>query len=246
MLSRKIITYYTLTLLVVVPGICLCSIFYKYKIVPRKKKVTFMHISNPSIIKRSHSIEIEGSLYYSIDDTDMAGFIDQQEISPDQLDMISGSTCTLGDANISSFDNGQYEKTQQWIHQPVNTISPPTISDYITQATVHSIDSNMPDNDETIPCESKDSGQDRKAPQKDVVRLPYEHGISSIIDRYTATQRGLFKIPKRVSKSCDNLKTESVKFRIFSESNGEHINSFEVDRLNFYDISKTKSESYIY
>lgn len=228
-----------------VPGICLCSIFYKYKKVPRKKKVAFMHISNPSIIKRSHSIEIEESLYYSINDTDMVGFIEQQEISPDHLDLISESTCTLGGTNISSFENGQYEKTQQRIHQPVNTISPPTIRDNITQATVHSIDSNISDNDETIPCESKYSGQDRKAPQKDVVRLPYEHGISSIIDRYTATHRGLLKIPKRVSQSCENLKTESVKFRILSESNDGHINSIEVDRLNVCDIFKTKSESYI-
>lgn len=68
LLSREIIAYYTLTLMVVVPGICLCLMFYKYNMLPNKKKARCIHIFNHSLPKSNQNFEIDDSVYDNIND----------------------------------------------------------------------------------------------------------------------------------------------------------------------------------
>lgn len=72
-----IITYVTLPLIVVVLGICVCFIFYKYKTVGKMKKVTIIHPGNTLLPQHRQDIEIEERLYDTIGDTHMLRYVQQ-------------------------------------------------------------------------------------------------------------------------------------------------------------------------
>lgn len=82
--SREIITYYTLSLTGTVFGVWLCFRFYKYKTVTIRPKKTLVNSKPRSLRQSSQDIEMEGSLYDIINDTDM---LDDQ--GNQQLDIAS-------------------------------------------------------------------------------------------------------------------------------------------------------------
>ncbi|XP_071138314.1 uncharacterized protein [Mytilus edulis] len=116
LLSREIIVYLTLSVLVLIFGMCLCFLFYKYKTVNKKKKATITQSQNPSPTPNSHGIEMEERLYDVIDDADL---IEEQKLkdnqmSPDYLDVISGS-------NSTGSGDGKTEENHENIFESLST-----------------------------------------------------------------------------------------------------------------------------
>lgn len=234
--------------MVVVPGICLCFIFYKYKIVPKKKKAKCIHIRNHSLPKRSTNIEIEENVYDNIEDADIQGFIHDIEplgIPPFHRVVLKSPNCTENSENASYFDDIQYERKKDNQSMPLFKNLHQNIGNTTIQATVHRIESSLFDKTRGAACESDNGLQHHNAPWKDILPLTLTNDISSVKDMFTVPQRCLSKIPKRASQSCDNLNTESVKIRISSVTNGELRNSIQGNRMILYDIFRSKSDSYI-
>lgn len=230
LLSRKIITYYTLTLIVVVTGIWLCFLFYKYKTkVTKKKKSKIIQAQKLLLPNISRTIEIEESPYDDINDTDMLGVIEQMDISSDNLDVIRRLNSTAIGEHFSSCDEGQNRSKQNYFKQPVMKMTTPKNEDYITHATVHRIESRVPDT----------RIQQPNTPRKDALRLPYEYEIclANINVEISVPQSSLLKVIK--SKSCENLNIESFK----SGTCYKIINPTKERGLDFNNITKTKSES---
>ncbi|CAG2211279.1 unnamed protein product [Mytilus edulis] len=76
--------------------VCVCFIFYKYKAVNKTKKATITQPQNPSPTPNSRNIEMEERLYDIIDDEDLSAdqHLQEHQMSPDYLDVISGSNST--------------------------------------------------------------------------------------------------------------------------------------------------------
>lgn len=217
-LSREIITFYTLTLMVVVPGIWFCLMFYKYKMAPIKKKATCIIVPNPSFRKANLSTEIEESLYDNIDDADILGYKEPNANSPNSL-ISDESTSTDRLKNATAFND---ERKQDCISQPLIIISSFNIRDNTTQATIHRIESSASDNKRDAVCESECVMKNYNVSRKDNKRLPFQYEMSSINVKFTVPQRCISNIPERVSQSCANL-----------------------DIVNFNEISKAQSDSNI-
>lgn len=73
----------------VVLVICVCFIFYKNKVVGKKKKVTIAQ--KPSLLHNRQDIEIQERLYDTIGDTNMLRYVQQ---------MLNGSTIFSGENQI--------------------------------------------------------------------------------------------------------------------------------------------------
>lgn len=234
--------------MVVVPGICLCFIFYKYKIVPKKKKAKCVHIRNRSLPKRSTNIEIEENVYDNIEDADIKGFIHDIEplgIPPIHHVVLKSPKCTENSEIASYFDDTQYERKITNQSLPLFKNLHQNIGNKTIQATVHRVESSLFDKARGAACESEYGLKHHNAPWKDTLPLTFTHDIFSVKNMFTVPQRCLSKIPKRVSQSCDNLNTESVNIRISSLTNGELRNSIQGNGMILYDIFRSKSDSYI-
>lgn len=218
--------------MVVVPGICLCIIVYQYKTkVTKKKKSKIIQAQKLLLPIISQNIEIEESLYDDINDTDMPGFIEQMDISSDHLDVIRVLNSTAIGEHFSSCDEGQNNSKQNNFKQPVMNMATPKNEDYVTHATVHRIESRVPDTRIQQPY----------TPRKDAFRLPYEYEICSanVNLEISAPQSILLKVITHKSKSCENLNIESFK----SGTCYKTINPTNERGLDFNNITKTKSES---
>ncbi|CAC5416344.1 unnamed protein product [Mytilus coruscus] len=148
-----------------------------------------------------------------------------------------GSNSSGSGENTLFVDESQYERNQDYSNLPV--ISPPNIKDYITKATVHRIESTVPDNKKDTPCEHEYRLQQINAPKKDALQ------IASINVRFTVPKRSLSNITERVSQSCNNLNIGCIKSNMFTGNNDENINSTDDSMLVFHDMFKAKSESNI-
>lgn len=220
--------------MVVVPGLCLCMVFYKQKLVTKKKKPAIIHPKIHSISNNSQIIGMEESLYDNIDETHILGLIERIEIPPHNI-LIGGSNNTVNGEDTPCFNEGQYATKQD---HPVIKISPPTIKDYIAEAIVHRIDSGLSDND------GRTLRENGNALVKDIICLSYPYDIPSVSVRSTVPKRCFSNETGRLSKSCDNLNIEDFKLGIFSETNCKR-NLTEDIKLDSVEICKAKSESFI-
>lgn len=107
LLSREIIVYITLSLLVVFFGICLCFFFFKYKTLTKRKKTSVIQEhqeQNPSSPQNSQAIDMEERLYNNIDEEAMLDdqHIQRLRMSANYLDVIADSSTIRNDENKSS------------------------------------------------------------------------------------------------------------------------------------------------
>lgn len=138
-LSNEMIAYYTLPGVVVVLGICVCLILYKYKIVGKMKKVPIIHPQNPSLPQHRQQIETEERLYDIIGETHMLRYVQQMMKSTGS---IIGDSKSVG-SHETSLDEGQKKTIEQFIDHPVVKLSPSQVRDYDTVAIVHTVDSSL-------------------------------------------------------------------------------------------------------
>ncbi|CAG2195670.1 unnamed protein product [Mytilus edulis] len=286
LLSREIIVYLTLSVLVLIFGICLCFIFYKYKTVNKKKKATITQSQNPSPTPNSHNIEMEERLYDVIDDADLIE--DQQlkdiQMSPDYLDVISGSNSTgsgegktvenhennfeslstdqikmlVNKVICSSLNNREStsssgedrpETKQDYLnpYQSVIKTSPPNIREYLTLATVHNrTDNSVVENKSDVFSTDKKILKDPKDLQEIGLRRPYEYENSSISVEYAVPQHCLSRNRGRETKSCENLNNIRLKTKMSYRKVNENETSNKDDSLDYYNLTKTRSESDIF
>lgn len=224
--------------MVVVPGICLCIMFYKYKTkVTQKRKAKQKHL----LLQNSQNIEMEKSLYDNIDETDMLGLIEQIEIASDRIDVMIESNSTGSGENTSALDEGQNERKNDFVNQSVIKITPLVISEYLTQATVHC---SLSESERNTVFEHGCILQHLNAQKNDTLRLPHEYDTSSINAKQTVPVMCFSNNPERVSRSCDNLNT--AKLITCTGSYDQNTISAEENMLASYNISKTKSESDIF
>lgn len=109
LLSREIIVYSALSVLVIGFGICLCFVFLKYKTLTEKNKKNIVNINqtqNSSIPQQIQTIENADRLYDIIDEEDI---LDDRRIQ--QMQMSSNYIDVIHDSNIrescesKSFEN---------------------------------------------------------------------------------------------------------------------------------------------
>ncbi|VDI45555.1 Hypothetical predicted protein [Mytilus galloprovincialis] len=230
-LSREIIGYYTLTLMIVVPGICLSLFFYTHKIVPKKRKTTFVIPPDLKILQNGQGFQVDESLYDNIDDTYMLGCIEQTETSTDHLDVLGGSNNRGSFENISFFGDSQNGRNQDPLNQPVIGISPTNIN--ITQATVHNTESIVPGNKKDN-SEHEHRLQEIDESEKDPLCLQCEYDIASVDGRLAVPKRYLSNITERISLSYNNLNIAYIT-----------LNSTGNNMPDFHYMRKAKSESNI-
>ncbi|CAC5403769.1 unnamed protein product [Mytilus coruscus] len=121
-------------------------------------------------------------------------------------------------------------------------------TDTNVQATVHNkTDSSGVDNKSGV--FSKDENILQYAMDRDEIglRRPYEYENSSISVECAVDRHCLSCIRGRDSKSCENLNhIKRIKTVSHSANDGQHVLSDEDDSLDYYNISKTRSESDIF
>lgn len=127
------IAYYTLPVVIVVLGLCVCLILYKYKIVGKKKNIPIIHPQNPSLPQNIQEIETEERLYDIIGETHMLRYVQQ---------MMKATSSNRDDRTTvenrgHSFDEDDQVTIEQFINQPLSKLSPTPVMDHVIEAIVH-------------------------------------------------------------------------------------------------------------
>ncbi|VDI43319.1 Hypothetical predicted protein [Mytilus galloprovincialis] len=269
LLSTEIIVIFALSAIVIVFGVCLCFILYKYKLSQKKKKRTIIRSPIPPLPQNDQPIASEYRLYDIINEADLLDDNDLQQIrkSADYLDVISTGSddssnmvnhdpialtnkqenCSVSSGNhTSSSDENNQEVTEGYLnpYQPIIKMSPPTKKEYLTLATVHTIDSGVPDyksSKSKIEYETKDPLQ---MGQGSLRRL-YANENCSMNIIYVNPKCCLTNMRGYVSMSCV-LNIERPKMQICSEKESQDTKSHKEYSHDYCNLFKTKSESDIF
>ncbi|CAC5388498.1 unnamed protein product [Mytilus coruscus] len=138
----------------------------------------------------------------------------------------------------TSVDKTSYITTLPW-NVAARTTGDNT--DNSDEATVHRMESSLPDNEIVTIREHEYTFQYPIQLMKDFIGWPYEYKTSSNIPENTVPKRIISKARGMKSLSCNNLDIKRLKSEIYSGANGKHMNSND-NRLDFNNILKTKSE----
>lgn len=270
-MSTEIIVIFALSAIVIVFGVCLCFILYKYKLSQTKKKRTIIRSPIPPLPQNNQPIASEYRLYDIINEADLLDDHDLQQIrkSAVYLDVIStGSAessnivnleptalanrqenCSVSSGdNTSSSDENKQEVTEGYLnpYQPIIKTSPPTKKEYLTLATIHTVDSGVPyyksSSEIKKEYETKDPLQMRQAS----LRRLYANGNFSMNIRYVDPKCCLSNMRGYVSMSCVNLNIERPKMQICSEKESQDNKSTRDYSHDYCNLFKTKSESDIF
>lgn len=179
--------------MVLVPGICLCFIFYKHKILPQKKKSTISKSQRSKLPQNRQNIEIEENMYDNIDDTDLLEYGERIQISSDDINTINKSKTAAcrNSLHIEKYDYSVQSLSTDGTHkQDFNhTLSGDDFSsndeeqheqiqNCITLATVHRIESVLPDHDIVSTGEHEYTFQYPIQMMTDTVAWPCGYGTS--------------------------------------------------------------------
>lgn len=267
LLSAEILIIFALSAIVVVFGVCLCFILYKYKLSQNKMKRTVIRLPIPQIPQNNHPIEMDYRLYDIINDADVIDDHNllQIQMSADYLDVIStGSAessnmvnhgpsaqtkkhkleidnCSGNSYNItSSSDDDIQELTEGYLnpYQPIIKTSPLTKTEYLTLGTIHTTNSG-------VSVYKRSAINENESVTKDPEQME-EDGVRRLSENCNYPNCCLSNMRGYVSMSCVNVNIERSKMQICSAKERPDKKSTDKYNHDYYNLFKSKSESDIF
>ncbi|VDI30460.1 Hypothetical predicted protein [Mytilus galloprovincialis] len=239
LLSREIIVYSALSVLVSGFGICLCFVFLKYRTLTKKFIVTISQTQNSLLPQQIQPGETADRLYDSINDDDILDNrrLQQMQISSNYLDtqnqdnnLNSNSLSLKSGDSTSSSDEYQWDSTQDYLnpYQPMIDISPPVEHKYLTIATTQSrVDGHYKDSEIV---RNKHELQHPREVEKDIIAKCYGNyssvGFGSNETKSVSNRKGV-----KESKSYENLNVEQLKMT-FNSGKEEKKDQIEQDNMS--------------